>query len=70
MKKTIYFTGTTHRMGELTTEIKAATDKRDAWLSANKDLIGKIDSEDIKITPFGPNDNHVVATIQLTYYSK
>lgn len=70
MKKTIYFTGANHPMGQLVTGIKTATDKRDIWLVANKDLIGKIDSEDIKITTWGAQNNNVFATIQLTFYSK
>jgi len=70
MKKTIYFTGTNNQMQQLETAIKTATDKRDAWLSSNKHVIGKIDSEDIKITPWSSNTQHVIVTIRLTYYLK
>lgn len=70
MKKTIYFTGVNQQMQQLEAGIKTATDKRDAWLSENKDIIGKIDSEDIKITPWHGNNLHVMVTIQLTYYPK
>lgn len=70
MKKTIYFTGVNHQMQQLEAGIKTATDKRDEWLAKNKDVIGKIDSEDIKITPWNGNNQHVMVTIQLTYYPK
>lgn len=70
MKKTIYFTGVNHQMGQLEQAIKTATDKRDAWMAANEAKIGKVDNEDIKITPWNGNNAHVMVTIQFTYYLK
>ena len=70
MKKTVYFTGVNHQSQQLEAAIKTATDKRDAWLTNNKDEIGKIDYEDIKITTWNANNTNVIATILLTYYSK
>ncbi|NER15123.1 hypothetical protein GWK08_16835 [Leptobacterium flavescens] len=70
MKKTIYFTGTNHQIGQLDVAIKTATDKRDTWLMANESKIGKIDNEDIKIIPWNGNNGYVMITILLTYYPK
>lgn len=70
MKKTIYFTGVNHQMGQLESAIKSATDKRDSWLAENDAEIGKIDKEDLKITSWHQNNSHVMVTIQITYYTK
>ncbi|MEN8185492.1 MAG: hypothetical protein ABFR05_00025 [Bacteroidota bacterium] len=75
MKKTEYFTsinGTFNAAG-LKTCVDDAKVKRDDFLAENKSLIGKIDSEDIKIISGNPSNNHinnVMVVIQLTYYPK
>lgn len=71
MKKTIYFTGQVSiQMTHIESNINHAINKRDAWITANESKIGKIDFEDIKITPYGVNHNFIMVTIQLTYYPK
>tara|TARA_R110001583_G_scaffold142211_3_gene294487 strand:- start:685 stop:897 length:213 start_codon:yes stop_codon:yes gene_type:complete len=70
MKKTIYFTGVNHQMGQLEKAIQTATDKRDSWIAENEAQIGKVDNEDIKITPWNGNNGYVMVTIQFTYYPK
>ncbi len=70
MKKTEYFTGPNHQMQQLETAIQTAKDKRDVFLEENAKNIAKIDSEDIKITPWNGNNGHVFVTIRLTYYPK
>ncbi len=70
MKKTVYFTGVNHNIGQLETAIKTATDKRDAFLKENENNIAKIESEDIIITTWNSNHGNVMPTIKLTYYPK
>lgn len=69
MKKTIYFTGTNHQTQQLEQAIKTATDKRDSFLEENKNVIAKIDSEEIIITSWNGSNNNVIPTIKLTYYT-
>lgn len=70
MKKTEYFTSANHTMQQLEIAIGTVKVKRDTWLVKNESLIAKIDNEDIKITPWNGNNQHVFVTIQLTYYPK
>lgn len=68
MKKTEYFTSVNHTMQQLETAIETVKVKRDTWLAKNERLIAKIDNEDIKITTWNTNNQHVFVTILLTYY--
>lgn len=68
MKKTEYFTGVNHGVNQLETAIKTAIVKRDAFLEKNKDLIAKIDDENIIITV--TSNQNVIPVIKLTYYPK
>lgn len=68
MKRTIYFTAPNHNIQELEVAVQNAVKKRDIWINENRNIIAKIDNEDIKITPWG--NSYVVVTILLTYYPK
>lgn len=70
MKKTIYFTSSEYAMHNFEKGVKSVTDKRDDWLTENNGLIGKIDSEDIKIIPHGPDNSSFRIIIQLSIYPK
>ncbi|MBF04821.1 MAG: hypothetical protein CMP76_16185 [Flavobacterium sp.] len=70
MKKTEYFISVNHNTGQLEQAIKNATEKRDIWIKENEDLIGKVDSEDIKINTWSGNNSNVIITIRFTYYPK
>jgi len=68
MKKTEYFTGVNHNVNSLETAIKTATDKRDTFIKDNKDIIAKIDCEDIIITM--TQNQNLIPVIKLTYFPK
>ncbi len=70
MKRTIYFTAPNSTMQKLETAIQNAVNLRDEWLQKNENNIAKIDNEDIKINTWNTNNQHVMVTIQLTYYPK
>ena len=70
MKKTEYFTSPNSGVAQIEAAIDAAKGKRDAWLEENKNSIAKIDREDIKMTTWNANNQHVFVTILLTYYPK
>lgn len=70
MQKTIYFTGVGRLIGQLSSEISTVTQIKDEWVKDNLSKIGKIEREDIKITPYGGNNGHAIVVLQLTYYSK
>jgi len=70
MKKTVYFTAPNSGIQQLEAAIQNAVNLRDTWLNENEKNIAKIDNEDIKITPWNGNNQHVMVTILLTYYPK
>jgi hypothetical protein len=70
MKKNVYFTAPNHNTQELGVAIKNAVDQRDEWLNINKNSIAKIDNEEIKFVTWNNINQHVMVTIQLTYYPK
>ncbi len=70
MKKTEYFTSPNSTMQQIEIAIDAAKQKRDSWLERNKNSIAKVDREDIKMSIWNANNQHVFVTILLTYYPK
>ncbi|MDA0176254.1 hypothetical protein OOZ35_01985 [Mesoflavibacter profundi] len=70
MKKTEYFVGVNHNTNQLELAIKTATDKRDSFLKINKEIIAKIDNEEIILTTWQGHNQNVIPTIKLTYYTK
>ncbi len=70
MKKNVYFTAPNHTIQQLADAIKNVVEQRDNWVKQNEAKIAKIDNEDIKIIPWNGNNQHVMVTIQLTYYPK
>lgn len=71
MKRTVYFTEPgNHPTSQIKTIIKKITDRRDDWLRENENIIGRIDSEDIKIVPWNGNNQYIIIVIKLTYYPK
>lgn len=75
MKKTEYFAsnhGAFNGQG-LETCIENAKQKRDVFFEENKEIIAKIDREDIKVVSGNPSNNYinnVMVIIQVTYYTK
>lgn len=69
MKKTVYFTSKNHAAQNTEQAIQDAVNKREAWLTENKDIVAKIDNEDLKFSNWN-NGQHVFAIILLTYYPK
>jgi len=73
MKKTEYFTSEHQMFTSLDVCVEDAKLKRDNFLEENKEIIAKIDSEDIKVISGNPSNNHlhnVMVIIRLTYYPK
>lgn len=69
MKKTIYFVGTASQFGQIKSTIDSAIQQRDEFLEENKNLIVKIDNEDISFITQS-NTQSVIGIIKLTYYPK
>lgn len=75
MKKTEYFAsnhGAFSGQG-IETCIKSAKQKRDEFLEENKEIITKIDREDIKVISGNASNIHtqqIIVIIQVTYFTK
>lgn len=68
MKKTEYFLAQVV-WNQTEIGIKQVTEKRNLFIEKNKEIIGKIDEEDLKIE-YMQGTNQILFVIKLTYFTK